>query len=121
VSGVLIDTSVWRRFFRGAPAAWPLAELISEGEALTHPFVLGELILGGLAAREERLFGDAVHAEVVPHDEVLALVRHRRLSRRGLGFIDAHLLASALVSSAALWSFDAALAAAAAELDVAIR
>jgi hypothetical protein len=47
--------------------------------------------------------------------------RDRRLIRRGIGWIDAHLLASALVSSARLWSADRHLAAAAADLRVGYR
>lgn len=58
---------------------------------------------------------------VVPHDEVSELVSRRRLARRGIGWVDAHLLASALTSGAALWSADAGLRAAAAELRVDYR
>jgi predicted nucleic acid-binding protein len=55
---------------------------------------------------------------VVPHDEVLAFVRRRRLTRRGIGWVDAHLLASALASGGALWSVDGDLSAVAAALGV---
>lgn len=111
---VLVDTSIWRRFFSGNPAAKPLAALLDdEGAVLTHPFILGELVLGGLSASEEILFARLPTASVVPHEEVLALVRGRRLMRRGIGWIDAHLLASALASGAELWTADAALSSAA--------
>ena len=54
MTAVLVDTSVWRRFFGGSPAAGALADLLDEdGAVLVHPFVLGELVLGGLSAREE--------------------------------------------------------------------
>ena len=116
---VLVDTSVWRRYFSGTSSARPLGELLDEeGAVLSHPFVLGELVLGGLSTREEELFARLPRAGLAPHEEVLALVRRRRLMRRGLGWVDAHLLASALLSSAALWSMDGKLAAAAAALDV---
>ena len=119
---VLVDTSVWRRYFSGATLASPLAELLDEeGAVLSHPFVLGELVLGGLSAREEELFTRLPRAGLAPHEEVLELVRRRRLMRRGIGWVDVHLLASALVSSAALWSMDSELAAAAADLDVHFR
>jgi hypothetical protein len=55
----------------------------------------------------------------LPHDDVLALVRQRKLMRRGVGWIDAHLLASALLSGAAVWTADADLSAAATALGVA--
>jgi predicted nucleic acid-binding protein len=117
VTAVLVDTSVWRRYFSGSPAAGALADLLDEdGVVLIHPFVLGELVLGGVSAREESLFARLPSAAVVAHEEVLEFVRRRRLARRGIGWVDAHLLASALASSAALWSADAPLASAAADL-----
>ena len=117
MTAVLVDTSVWRRFFGGSPAAGALADLLDEdGAVLVHPFVLGELVLGGLSAREEGLFGRLPQASVIAHEEVLEFVRRRKLGRRGIGWVDAHLLASALASSAVLWSADGRLASAAAEL-----
>lgn len=116
---VLVDTSVWRRYFSGAAGARRLVDLLDEeGGVLVHPFVIGELILGGLSTREEGLFGRLPSAVVVPHEEVLAFVRRRRLMRRGIGWVDAHLLASALASAAVLWSLDSQLSAAAADLSV---
>jgi hypothetical protein len=117
VTPVLVDTSVWRRFFAGAAGVSALGDLLDEdGGVLVHPFVLGELVLGGLSTREEALLGRLPSAATLAHDEVLQFVRRSRLARRGIGWVDAHLLASALASSAALWSADAPLASAAAEL-----
>jgi predicted nucleic acid-binding protein len=119
VSPVLVDTSVWRRYFAGTPAVKGLGDLLDEdGVVLVHPFVIGELVLGGLSAREERLFARLPAATLLPHDEVLAFVRRRRLTRRGIGWVDAHLLASALASGGALWSVDRDLAAAAGDLGI---
>lgn len=116
---VLVDTSVWRKYFAGVPAAWPLAALLDEdGAVITHSFVMGELVLGGLSERQEELFARLPRAATVSDAEALALVRRRRLARRRIGWVDVHLLASALTASARLWSLDAPLAAAAAELHV---
>jgi predicted nucleic acid-binding protein len=116
---VLVDTSVWRRYFAGTPAVRALGGLLDEdGTILLHPFVIGELVLGGLSAREEALFGRLPAAVAVPHDEVLAFVRRRRLARRGIGWVDAHLLASTLASGGVLWSVDGDLSAAAADLGI---
>jgi predicted nucleic acid-binding protein len=120
VKPVLVDTSVWRRYFSGTPSVRRLGDLLDEdGAVIIHPFVVGEMVLGGLSVREEALFARLPSAGMVPHLEVLALVRQRRLTRRGIGWVDAHLLASALTSSAALWSTDTDLSAAAADLGVA--
>jgi predicted nucleic acid-binding protein len=116
---VLVDTSVWRRYFAGATSVRGLGDILDEdGAILLHPFVVGEMVLGGLSAREERLFDRLPSAGIVPHEEVLGLVRRRRLARRGIGWVDAHLLASALTSSATLWTADADLAAVASDLGV---
>lgn len=88
---------------------------------LGHPFILGELVLGGLSPQAEELFARLPSAFRVPHDEVLDFVRHRRLMRRGIGWVDAHLLASALASSAVLWSIDKKLTEAATDLEVAFH
>ncbi len=112
---VLVDTSVWRHYFSGNPQTRGLGDLLDEdGVVLVHPFVIGELVLGGLSIRQEDLFGRLPSAKVVSHDEVLGMVRRRRLMMRGIGWVDAHLLASALISSARLWSLDRDLAAVAA-------
>jgi predicted nucleic acid-binding protein len=117
---VLVDTSVWRRFFAGSAPFKGLGSLLDEdGMVLTHPFILGELIMGGMSSREEELFRRLPGAQRLADEEVLAMVKRRRLSRRGIGWVDAHLLASALTSSAVLWSADKDLAAAAKELGAA--
>lgn len=123
MTAVLVDTSVWRRYFAGAAGVQSLTALLDEEDAdvLVHPFVLGEMVLGGLARREEALFARLPGANLVPDADVLAFVRERGLARRGIGWVDAHLLASALTSSASLWSADRALAAVAADLSVAFR
>ena len=119
MTAILVDTSVWRRYFSGAPGVGALADLLDEdGAVLVHPFVLGELVLGGLSAREESLFARLPSATVLAHEDVLEFVKRRKLARRAIGWIDAHLLASALASSAALWSADGHLSAAAAEVGV---
>jgi hypothetical protein len=117
---VIVDTSVWRRYFSGTPAVKVLGSLLDEdGAVLVHPFVVGELVLGGLSAREEDLFARLPAASVVSHDELLDFVRRRKLVRRGIGWVDAHLLASALASGATLWSVDGDLVSAAEDLSVA--
>lgn len=119
---VLVDTSVWRKYFAGTAGVRRLGDLLDDdGAVLLHPFIFGELVLGGLSTREEALFRRLPIVDVVPHEEVLDFVRRRRLTRRGIGWVDAHLLASALVASAVLWAVDADLSAVAAELSVDFR
>jgi predicted nucleic acid-binding protein len=123
VKPALIDTSVWRRYFAGRTKKRETdamnALLGDGGEILTHTMVIGELLLGGLAFREEELMRRLPLAPEVASDELLSFIRHCSLSRRGIGWVDVHLLASARVASATLWSFDDRLTEVADELAVA--
>lgn len=118
---VLVDTSVWIRFLSNrAPYASRLDELLSRDEVSGHDFVYGELLIGDKGGRRA-LLADYVrmdHAPVVPHPDVVTFVRERRLHGRGIGWIDVHLLASALVARLELWTTDPALAAISKELGI---
>ena len=118
---VLVDTSVWIRFLSDrAPFAGELDRLLSQGEVAGHEFVLGELLIGDKGARKQFLADYALmrQAPSVPNPEVVEFVRQRRLHGRGIGWIDAHLLASALVGRLSLWTADPRLGAIASELGV---
>lgn len=103
---MIVDTSVWIDHFRQPNA--DLASFLDEGRVLTHPFVIGELACGSLARREEvlHLLEALPAAPVATHDEVMAFVDRYRLHGSGLGWIDVHLLASARLGRASLWSAD---------------
>jgi len=118
---VLVDTSVWIRFLANrAPYAAKLDALLGQGEVCGHDFVIGELLIGDKGGRRQLLADYALmhRAPVVPHPEVVEFVRQRRLHGRGIGWIDTHLLASALVSRMTLWTADPRLADVARELGI---
>lgn len=119
---VLVDTSVWVRALAGVePYRRDLDQLLARDEVLGHDFVYGELLVGDRGGRKTLL---ALYAQMhwtaaIPHEEVVTLVQDRKLHGQGIGWIDAHLLASALVRGAAFWTADAALAGVAKSLGVA--
>jgi len=118
---VLVDTSVWIAFLSNrAPFAAGLDALLTDDEVSGHDLVYGELLIGDKGGRQALLDSYRLmpQAPVVPHREVATFVRVRRLHGRGLGWIDAHLLASALVAQMPLWTADLRLAAIAEELGV---
>ncbi len=119
---VLVDTSVWIHFLSNrAPYAVLLDELLSRDEASGHEFVYGELLIGDVDGRRRLLENyELMHqAPTISHNEVVRFVRDRRLHGRGIGWIDAHLLASALVGRLKLWTADPRLATLARQLGVA--
>lgn len=88
-----------------------------------HPLVLGELACGNLRNRRELLdlLGRIPLARRASDAEALAFIDLRALMGRGIGLIDVHLLASAALAAARLWTHDRRLAAVAAELDLAFE
>ena len=117
---VLVDTSVWIRFLANRrPYADELDRLLDRDEAAGHDLVHGELLIGD-PGRETFLSSyQLIHRlSTIPHSEVIAFVRAHHLRGRGIGWIDAHLLASALVANAALWTADGRLASLAGEFGI---
>lgn len=107
---ILVDTSVWVDHFRRRNPI--LVALLDQASVATHPFVIGELALGQRRPDDLiALLTDLPAAGVVPHDDVLALVDRQALAGSGIGWVDAHLLASAAVERLPLWTLDRRLAA----------
>jgi hypothetical protein len=107
---ILVDTSVWVDHFRHGNDE--LNALLERNSVVTHTFVIGELACGTLHRRAEilALFANLPPALVVEHDEALAFLTARKLPGRGLGWIDVHLLASAIATPATLFTLDKRLA-----------
>ena len=117
---ILADTSVWvDHWRRGNPR---LARLLEHDRVVAHPFVLGEIALGAIRPRADvlRNLQALDSAPLAEHDEVMALVDRTPLWGRGIGWVDAHLLASALLDRLRLWTLDRPLARVADELGVAL-
>lgn len=115
---VLVDTSLWvEHLRRGRP---DLSERLEAGEVACHPFVVGELACGELRRRGEilLLLQALPQSPLAEHEEVLRFVEQHRIFGSGIGWIDAHLLASALLEEIPLWTLDGRLAAAALRLGI---
>ena len=117
---VLVDTSVWVAHLQRGNNA--LAGLLNRAQVLSHPFVLGELALGSLQQRDTVLnaLQNLPQAHVASAGEVLSFIATHALHGIGIGYVDAHLLASArLTPGSLLWTLEKRLAAAALRLGVA--
>lgn len=112
----LVDTSVWISHFRKPNS--PLTQLLADGEAGIHPFIVGELALGsfkGISTSLRRLPQVAIASET----EVCYLLETHRLWSTGLGWIDLHLLTAAAVAGWRLMTADAVLEKAARKVGIA--
>lgn len=108
---VLVDTSVWIGFLREGDAL--LSDLLKEGEVSTHPFIIGELRLGNISKRKDflDLMENLPQCEQASNEEVAHLIEAKRLFGKGIGYTDAHILASSIISDSLLWTLDKRLAA----------
>lgn len=106
---ILVDTSVWVDHLRRGNQR--LEEFLLGDQVLCHPFVVGELACGHLKNRHEilSLLQALPKAQTISDDEALAFVESHRLMGVGVGWIDVHLVASAVLSHATLWTLDTKL------------
>lgn len=117
---ILVDTSVWIEHFRAGNDR--LKGLLLDEQVLCHPFVVGKLACGTLQKRREiqSMLEAWPAAELLEHDEVMKLLDVQRLYGHGIGWVDAHLLASTLLTGCTIWPFDKPLRRVAAALNVLI-
>ena len=106
---ILVDTSVWVDYLRGGDP--PLVRLLEAEQVCTHDFVVGELACGNLRNRTELLglLQSLPRLASATDEETLFLIERRKLMGRGIGYVDAHLLAATILGGARLWTKDKAL------------
>lgn len=103
---LLVDTSVWVAHLRQGNIG--LEKPLNDGSVVCHPFIIGELACGNLKNRPEILslicaLPVVTHAE---HEEVMKFIENYHIMGKGLGYIDIHLLVSAILTKIPLWTFD---------------
>lgn len=118
---ILVDTSVWISHFQQHNTG--LESLLNKGMAATHPFIIGELACGNLKNRKEilTLMQALPSTTLVEDHEILHFIDEHQLMGSGLGLIDIHLLASAILSSIDLWTKDKILKQTATTLEISYR
>ncbi|KMM16868.1 type II toxin-antitoxin system VapC family toxin [Synechococcus sp. GFB01] len=116
---ILLDTSVWVEHLRSHLQT--VADLLEQGDPLMHPWVIGELACGNMNQRVELLaFLGNLPSSVVARDaEILRTIDQQGLMGRGIGYVDAGLITSCLLSGCRFWTLDRRLAAVAASMDLA--
>ncbi|NML15093.1 type II toxin-antitoxin system VapC family toxin [Azohydromonas caseinilytica] len=112
---IVVDTSVWVDHLRHGETR--LVRLLEEQQAEIHPFVIGELACGNLRARQEvlALLQSLPRRDACSDEEVLFFIERHGLMGKGIGYVDAHLLAATrVVPGRRLWTRDKRLQALAA-------
>jgi predicted nucleic acid-binding protein len=117
---IVIDSSIWiDHLHAGEPL---LDAYLMREQALMHPHVLGEIALGSIKNRERVLsrFERLPAPNVAKEGYVLDLIDQQDLWATGIGYTDAHLLASTLLTpGGSLWTRDRRLLAQAERLGIA--
>ena len=107
---ILVDTSVWIDHLRKGDKQ--LTGLLNRGHVLIHPFIIGELACGNLKNRQQilGLLKNLPKVTEATNREVLHFIESNQLMGKGIGYIDAHLLAAtALSHPAKIWTRDKSL------------
>ena len=114
---ILVDSSIWITHLRSELAE--LSAALGAGLVLIHPLVIGEVACGNVGNRLQvlTLLQELPRVPMATDEETLAFIEARSLMGKGIGYIDAHLLASlALSDGAHLWTNDRRLRVLAQEL-----
>lgn len=119
---ILPDTNIWIDHLHRPDQR--LSALLLRKRVQIHPFVIGEIALG-LSGSLGKLVASVTEIQrpiVAATDELLNFIDKQELNGTGIGYVDAHLLASArLTPGGRLWTRDKRLHAQAERLDVAYK
>ena len=97
---------------------------LEQGFIVVHPYIVAELALGSIKDRKNVLENLDRLAHVAPAQdhEVRTLIDQRKLFSRGIGYVDAHLLAATAIDGrTSLWTLDQRLKNVATDLDLAVK
>lgn len=105
---ILADTNAWSSYALSRRQPDPdFARLVADGEIVCHPWVFGELTLGGISALATRNISQLDFIPVATHEETLRFIRRYR--PQGIGWVDVNLLVSAIQAGVDLLTLDTAL------------
>ncbi|OHB77508.1 MAG: ribonuclease [Planctomycetes bacterium RBG_16_55_9] len=115
---VLVDTSIWIVHLRYGHSG--LQSLLEDSSVVSHPFIVGELACGTISNRTEIISSiqSLPMLDVVEQEELLLFIEQNHLMGIGLGFVDVHLMASAMLDGIPLWTQDKRLKQACSRLNI---
>lgn len=116
---ILADTSVWIDHLRQGNAR--LAELLEDDGVILHPWVIGELALGTLRDRKNflSLLSYLPRLAALPDNRIMEFIEEHSIQGRGIGWIDAGILATCAARPCRILTLDRRLGEVAAALGLA--
>jgi len=115
---ILADTNVWIDHLKCVTPE--LVQLLEKDEVLMHPWIQGELALGSIRDRKGFIQYLGYLPQLRPLDDsaIFDLIESESLHARGIGWVDAGLLAACKAYPCRLWTNDGRLAELATELGI---
>ena len=117
---VLIDTSIWIDHLKNNNTLASKVLTDEKDDILVHSMIICELMLGGVKKDSELmvLFESQDKAVEASSEETIAFVENNAIFGRGIGYVDSCLLASCILSDAAILTLDKKLEELARELGI---
>jgi predicted nucleic acid-binding protein len=104
---IIADSSIWIDFINKGNTE--LEDQLKRRRILLHPMIIGEVALGSTTNRLIFLqeLKKLPQAQIFSHTDVMATIDWLELHNQGIGYVDAHLLASTRqLSNGKLWTRD---------------
>jgi predicted nucleic acid-binding protein len=103
---IIADTNVWVSFFKGEKKAAFLKDIIIKNQILLHPYIYGELLLGGIPQKAGQLLQSLESATVPKEHLVYYFITKNKMHSRGIGWVDVNILISALSEKHRVLTYD---------------
>lgn len=103
---IIADTNIWVSFFKGEKKAFLMKELITQDKIVLHPYIIGELLLGGISEKAELLLSSLGCTDIIDTSTVYKFIKTKQLKSKGIGWVDVNILMTAIENGYQIYSFD---------------
>lgn len=102
---ILADSTVWQAWFPKSRVPDPLfTDAVRERRIVCHPWILGELLLGGISPIAASRIQTLDFLPVVADETIYTFIRQYR--PKGIGWVDVNLLVACIEAGVPLWTKD---------------
>jgi hypothetical protein len=103
---IIFDTNVWISFFKGEKKALWIKDMIIENQSILHPYIYGELLLGGIADKAEIMLQALEMTTLLDQNLIYRFIKKNKLNNKGVGWVDVNILMSALLEKHQVYTYD---------------
>ena len=103
---IIIDTNVWISYFKGEKKAFRIKDIIIDNQTILHPYIYGELLLGGISDKAEFMLQALEMTTILDRNVVYRFIKKNKLQSKGIGWVDVNILMSALSEKHQVYTYD---------------